>query len=79
MSVREIAQLLEEQPRDIEQDLKHMLRSLKRTQYRAVITPAECRKCGFKFQKHKLRKPGKCPGCQGTWIREPRLGIEQGK
>jgi hypothetical protein len=40
------------------------------------VTPAECRKCGFVFQKReKLKKPGKCPICRSESIEEPLFGI----
>jgi predicted Zn-ribbon and HTH transcriptional regulator len=78
MSVRELAVVLDAAPRDVENDLLHLLRSLKRTQFRSVLTPAQCRKCGFTFQKNKLLKPGKCPRCHGTWIQEPRVAIVGG-
>ena len=75
-NVAELAYLLGEVPKDVEQDLQHLLKSLKRMPYHAVIKPAKCRQCGFVFHHDKLRKPGKCPQCKGTWISEPRIGIE---
>lgn len=77
MSVAAIAKLVEEKPRDLDDDLRHLLRSLKRTDYRAAITPSRCRKCGFTFHEDKLRKPGRCPVCHGTWLTEPLVGIER--
>lgn len=76
-SIAELAYLLDEAPKDVEQDLQHFLKSLKRMPYHEVIEPARCRQCGFVFQHKKLRKPGKCPQCKGTWISEPRIGIER--
>jgi hypothetical protein len=76
MSVNELARELGEQPREVEEDLRHLLRSLKHQPYRAVVTPAQCRKCGFIFRSEKLIKPGKCPECHGTWIAEPLVAIE---
>ena len=75
MSIVEIAKLMDMRPKDVEDDLRHLFRSLKRTEYRAKVTPAQCRKCGFTFGRDKLHKPGKCPQCHGTWIREPRVYI----
>jgi len=41
-----------------------------------VITPSECRKCGFVFKKRdKLKKPGKCPVCRSELIEEPLFSI----
>jgi len=77
MSIQQIARLLEERPRDVEDDLHHLLRSLKKSPYRAVVTPARCRKCGFCFHDDKLHKPGKCPRCRETWISEPLIEIRE--
>jgi predicted Zn-ribbon and HTH transcriptional regulator len=63
-------------PQDVEDDLAHLLRSLRHTGYRAVIEPARCRHCGFQFGKNKLHKPGKCPKCRQTWIADPLVRIE---
>ncbi len=75
-SVAELARMLEMKPKDVEHDLGHLLRSLRASEYRAVVEPAECRHCGFAFRRDKLGKPGKCPRCKQTWIREPRLRVE---
>ena len=76
-SLHELALLLEMRPKALEDDLRHLLRSLKHMPYRAIITPARCRKCGFVFHKDKLHRPGKCPRCKGTWITEPLISIEE--
>jgi predicted Zn-ribbon and HTH transcriptional regulator len=75
-SVAELARELGVRPREVEEDLHHLLRSLKHQPYRAVVTPAQCRKCGFTFRAEKLTKPGKCPKCHATWISEPLVAIE---
>lgn len=79
MSINEIARLLEVGTREIQEDVKHLIKSLRHSNYRMVVTPAQCRKCGFVFAQDKLRKPGKCPSCHGTWIEEPMLHIEQNR
>jgi predicted Zn-ribbon and HTH transcriptional regulator len=76
-SLNEIADLLEMDRRDVEDDLDHLIKSLKHSGYELHIQPATCRKCGFEFDKNKLKKPGKCPHCHGTWIAEPLLRIEK--
>jgi predicted Zn-ribbon and HTH transcriptional regulator len=76
-SVSELAELLDTPPKTVADDLQHLLRSLKHRPERAVITPARCRQCGFVFRGDKLRKPGKCPRCKGTWISEPLIAIEE--
>lgn len=75
VTVAEIAAALGEKPADVAADLRHLLKSLRHLPWRAVITPARCRQCGFEFHADKLLKPGKCPGCRGTWIAAPRIEI----
>ena len=62
---------------DVEEDLRHAIRSARAAGERVVITPARCKQCGFVFDEHKLSKPGKCPGCRGTRIFEPLVSIEK--
>ena len=75
-SVADIAELLELKPKDVEDDLRHLLKSLRHSCYRVEITPARCRHCDFVFHADKLGKPGKCPRCRETWISPPRIHIE---
>ena len=77
MSLTQIARTVDESPGQIADDLNHLFRSLKHTEYKAVIEPAGCRACGFMFSEGKLNKPSKCPECHSTWLLEPRIGIEQ--
>jgi predicted Zn-ribbon and HTH transcriptional regulator len=77
LSVTQIARSVGESPKDIEADLQHLLKSLKHSDYVAVITPAACRKCGFQFGKEKLRKPSKCPKCQSTWLSEALIEVSE--
>ena len=76
-SVTELAKRLKKSPKDIQDDLVHLQRSLKHLAFRMIIDPAKCRKCGFKFKKDKLNKPSKCPKCYSTWIDEPLISIER--
>lgn len=76
MSVAQIARLVRETPGDIENDLLHLLQSLKHTEYTSVIEPARCRKCSFEFDTRTLAKPSKCPECKGTWIQESRITLQ---
>jgi transcriptional regulator len=75
MTVSEISRFVEQSGKDTTEDLGHLLQSLKHTEYRAVIEPAVCKKCGFEFGEDKLRKPSKCPKCKGTWLTEPRVSL----
>lgn len=75
-SVNDIARLLELDPKDVEDDLRHLIRSVRHAGYRVHVIPAQCRHCGFRFRADKLHKPGKCPRCRASWIRAPLIGIE---
>ncbi len=77
ISLRELALALDSRPRDMEEDLHHLFRSLRHGPLAAVITPARCRSCSFRFDDHKLHKPGKCPHCKGSWISEPLISLEE--
>lgn len=75
MTVTEISRSVEQPGKDTVADLEHLLQSIKHTEYKAVIDPACCRKCGFAFDHDKLRKPSKCPECKSTWVTEPRISL----
>jgi predicted Zn-ribbon and HTH transcriptional regulator len=75
MTVTDISRFVEQTGKDTGEDLQHLLQSLKHTEYKPVIEPATCKKCGFEFGPDKLRKPSKCPKCKATWITEPRIHL----
>ena len=75
-SLNELALQLGVRQKVVEDDLHHLIKSLRHMPYHIKISPATCRKCGFVFQKDKLHKPGKCPRCTGTWISDPLISIE---
>jgi predicted Zn-ribbon and HTH transcriptional regulator len=77
MGVSQIAREVKEPPGQVADDLQHLLRSLKHSDYRAAIEPARCRACGFESSEAKLTKPSKCPDCHRTWVLEPKIGIQQ--
>ena len=75
MTLYEIAKPLGLRPKEVEDDLRHLQKTLKHEAYRLVVHPACCQKCGFVFGTEHLHKPGKCPECKGTWIEEPTFEI----
>ena len=77
MSVTEISRFVDQTGKDTTEDLEHLLKSLKHSEYTALIEPATCKKCGFEFGTEKVRKPSKCPKCKGTWITEPTIQIRR--
>lgn len=60
---------------DVEEDLRHALRSARAAGHSIVVVPARCKACGFTFGEDKLTKPGKCPECRGTRLFEPQISI----
>jgi predicted Zn-ribbon and HTH transcriptional regulator len=60
---------------DIEDELRHALRSAKAAGHDIVVLPARCRACGFTFDEDKLSKPGKCPACRSTRLYEPQISV----
>jgi transcriptional regulator len=62
--------------REIEAELRHMIRSARAAGHRIVVEPARCKSCGFTFGEDKLTKPGKCPDCRSTWLFEPLLRVD---
>jgi predicted Zn-ribbon and HTH transcriptional regulator len=76
MTLYEIGRLVDATKRDVEDDVRHLAKSLKQSrEHRLVVHPAQCRKCGFVFGTEHLHKPGKCPACHHTWITEPTLEV----
>ena len=75
MTVSEIARRAGVLPGEVEQDLRHLVKSLRHGEHELLVTAAECRKCAFQFSQDKFRKPSKCPECRSTWIDEPMVEI----
>ena len=76
-SARELSGLIRISEKEVYDHLKHVLKSTRKG-FRLLITPAECRKCGFVFSKReRLKKPGRCPVCRAESIREPLFSIER--
>jgi predicted Zn-ribbon and HTH transcriptional regulator len=74
-SVSSLARELGLRRGDVEDDLRHALRSAEAAGFVVDILPARCRSCGFTFDIRKLSKPGKCPSCRGTRILEPQIAL----
>ena len=76
-SVSSLARELGLKRGEVEDDLRHALRSAKAAGYQILVVPARCRSCGFTFDEGKLSKPGKCPACRGTRLYEPQISIRR--
>jgi transcriptional regulator len=76
-SVSSIARELRLDRRDVEDDLRHAIRSAEAAGDRVVVEPAQCKQCGFVFGSDRLAKPGKCPQCRGSRLHEAQIWIER--
>ncbi len=75
MTVKEISHSVGQKDTTTISDLEHLLKSLKHQDYKAIVEPSVCRKCGFEFSTEKLSRPSKCPECKGNWLTEPRIKV----
>jgi predicted Zn-ribbon and HTH transcriptional regulator len=60
---------------EMEEDLRHALRSASAAGHRIEIIPARCKDCGFEFGADRLAKPGRCPSCKGSRLFEALIRI----
>jgi predicted Zn-ribbon and HTH transcriptional regulator len=75
-SVSRLARELRLPRADVEEALRHMVRSARAAGHRIVVVPARCRACGFTFDEERLTKPSRCPECKESRIFEPQIGVE---
>lgn len=64
--------------RQLEDDLRHVERSLHRSGSRLNVAPARCGGCGFEFRHREPRHfhaPSRCPDCRSERIVEARLRV----
>ena len=86
---RQLIELLSREPRsassiahemglrraDLDDDLKHAIRSAAAAGHRIEVIPARCKDCGFVFGTDRLIKPGRCPSCRGSRLFEPMIRV----
>jgi len=64
--------------KEVYSHLSHIEKSLKSEGLRLEVSPAECQKCDFVFEKRgKFSKPGRCPECKQTRIYPPVFRITE--
>ena len=87
---RQLIELLSREPRsasslardmglrrnEIEDDLRHAIRSAQAAGRRIEVVPARCKDCGFVFGTDRLVKPGRCPTCKGSRLYEPMMRLD---
>ena len=74
-SVSSLARELGLRRGDVEDDLRHALRSARAAGHDIEIVPARCKSCDFVFSEEKLAKPGRCPNCRASRLYEPMIRI----
>jgi predicted Zn-ribbon and HTH transcriptional regulator len=80
-SFEELRRELQLPVRALEEDLRHVERSLRRSDRRLVVKPPRCQGCGFEFRGRAPRRfaaPGRCPRCRSERIHPAWLRIEKG-
>jgi transcriptional regulator len=79
LGFEELRRELDAPARALEDDLRHVERSLKHCSERLRIEPSRCLGCGFTFNgragRH-LHAPRRCPRCRSERISDPRFRIE---
>ena len=56
--------------------LEHIRHTLHHTGRRLEVTPAECAKCGFVFEKRgRLTRPSRCPVCKSESLHAPLFSL----
>ena len=76
LSAMEISGIISIPEKAVCDHISHIQRTVHKTGRRLVVTPAECKQCGFVFKKReKLKKPGKCPVCRAETIKAPLFSI----
>lgn len=66
--------------KEVCEHLAHIQRSARGSEKKGalVVTPAECRKCGFVFRgRERLDRPGRCPACRAQQIEAPFFSIRK--
>ena len=60
----------------LEEDLRHIERSVRTGGQRLIIRSACCEACDFVFKSTAFHPPGRCPSCRDRRISGPWLRIE---
>ena len=76
-SISSLARELGASRSDLEDDLRHAIRSARAQGHLVRVIPARCKSCDFVFDEDKLSKPSRCPACKGSRLFEPMLQIDK--
>jgi len=77
LTVKDMSRAVSISEKEIYDHLQHIRKTINKRDQKLIVTPAECKKCGFSFKKRERhKKPGKCPVCRSESIKEPLFTIE---
>jgi len=82
LSFEELREELQVTVKQLEDDLRHVERSLRRSPQRLRVTEPRCIACGFEFRGRSPRRfatPSRCPDCRSERLMPARLRISGGK
>lgn len=81
LSFSTLRELLGLSVRQLEDELRHVERSVRARGGRLVVVPPLCLACEFSFRDREsrhLHAPGRCPRCRSERITDPAFRIESG-
>ena len=61
--------------RVLEEDLRHVKRSVRAGGRRLQVDPPRCSDCGFQLRSTALHPPGRCPSCRSHRVEGPWLEV----
>ncbi len=80
LSGKDLSNELRLPERDVYEHLEHIRKTMNKGDYKLVVLPPRCNRCGFVFRKRgRLKKPGKCPLCRSESVEEPVFSVESRK
>lgn len=82
LSFSTLRQLLGVSVRQLEEELRHVERTVRASGGRLVVVPPLCLACEFSFRDREsrhLHAPGRCPRCRSERITDPAFRIDPGE
>jgi predicted Zn-ribbon and HTH transcriptional regulator len=76
LSARDISGIVGIPEKEVAGHLEHIRQTLHYAGRKLEITPAECTKCGFVFDKReRLTRPSRCPVCKSESLHAPLFSL----
>ena len=60
----------------LDEDLRHVARSVRAAGGRLTVERPVCSDCGFRFARETFKPPGRCPRCRSHRVTGPVLRVE---